>query len=264
MSTAASPQNSLALLLGPRQADIMRCIWSHGSATVRQLQQWLSEHNLAYNTIATLCIRLVEKGLLRRQGWGEAPHDDRTIVYVYTPLISEADFVRAAVTQQLADLLAGYPELRSCLAHDLQYAADSTYAASASQQGSDEHALVECASTVASLHSVAALLERAGAAERQTIAWEAKARHAQQEAKLASAHAERAEARAVECEAAARRATALAQAAEEESQAILQLVMLQHAVTRAAPEAPNTAGVCRVCRQPIPNLPVRRRNRTAR
>jgi DNA-binding MarR family transcriptional regulator len=64
----ADARDGLTLLLGPRQAEIMRLFWTHGQATLRELQQWLSkESNLAYTTIATLCARLVEKGLLRQQ-----------------------------------------------------------------------------------------------------------------------------------------------------------------------------------------------------
>lgn len=84
----------------------MRLFWDRGPATVRQLQCWLKDSDLAYTTIATLCTRLVEKGLLRQQvGVSDQP-DRRAAAYVYTPLIAEADFVRAAVAQQLDGLLA--------------------------------------------------------------------------------------------------------------------------------------------------------------
>ena len=32
----------LAASLGPRQVDVMRLLWAHGPATVRQLLTWLS------------------------------------------------------------------------------------------------------------------------------------------------------------------------------------------------------------------------------
>jgi predicted transcriptional regulator len=71
----------------------------------------LKESDLAYSTIATLCGRLVEKGLLRQRAGESDRRDRRTVSYVYTPRISEDEFVRTAVTQQLDRLLAHYPEL---------------------------------------------------------------------------------------------------------------------------------------------------------
>jgi predicted transcriptional regulator len=94
MTTPTAPPDGLTLLLGPRQADIMRLLWAHGLATLREIQQWLSEDStLAYTTIATLCARLVEKGLLH-QHIGVSDRPNRPVVaHVSTPLIAEADFV---------------------------------------------------------------------------------------------------------------------------------------------------------------------------
>jgi predicted transcriptional regulator len=58
----------LALLLGPREADIMRRLWSGGPATVREIHSHLTtDPPLAYTTIMTTCVRLWEKGLLERR-----------------------------------------------------------------------------------------------------------------------------------------------------------------------------------------------------
>ncbi len=57
----------LASLLGPRQADIMRLLWTRGPATVRQLLTWLiADPPIGYQTIMTVCLRLTERGLLER------------------------------------------------------------------------------------------------------------------------------------------------------------------------------------------------------
>jgi len=58
----------LALLLGPREADIMRLIWAYGSATVREIHSHLIRSgSISYNTVRTICERLRGKGLLERQ-----------------------------------------------------------------------------------------------------------------------------------------------------------------------------------------------------
>ena len=58
----------LALLLGPRQAEIMRLLWTRGPATVREIHTVLaSKATLAYTTVMSICVRLAEKGLLERR-----------------------------------------------------------------------------------------------------------------------------------------------------------------------------------------------------
>jgi Penicillinase repressor len=58
----------LASLLGPRQADVMRLLWTRGPATVRQMLTWLTaDPPIVYQTIMTICVRLTEKGLLERR-----------------------------------------------------------------------------------------------------------------------------------------------------------------------------------------------------
>src|SRR5262249_13013099 len=103
----------LALLLGPRQADIMRLLWSRGPATVRELHTYLmAKTPLAYTTVMSICLRLMEKGLLERR-YVTAPNDAARHwnAYVYTPRISEAEFTRAAVEQRIAPVLTHYPAL---------------------------------------------------------------------------------------------------------------------------------------------------------
>ena len=88
MTTPDDTHDALTLLLGPRQAEIMRLIWDHGSATLREVQQWLArDSNIAYTTIATLCARLVNKGLLHQQVGVPERHDRPVVAHVYMPLI---------------------------------------------------------------------------------------------------------------------------------------------------------------------------------
>src|SRR5689334_18881307 len=103
----------LALLLGPRQAEVMRLFWTYGAATVREIHGRLStEPALAYTTVMTICVRLREKGLLTREqidtGKRRAPSGD---AYRYTPTITEAAFTRSAVAARLEELRSHFPAL---------------------------------------------------------------------------------------------------------------------------------------------------------
>src|SRR6266545_6736210 len=94
----------LAPLLGRRQADVMRLIWTRGPATVRQLLTWLTaDPPISYQNIMTICVRLTEKGLLERR---LATNSDESArygqAYVYAPRVSEDEFMRTAVKQQSA------------------------------------------------------------------------------------------------------------------------------------------------------------------
>jgi predicted transcriptional regulator len=264
-------RDDLALLLAPRQAEVMRLFWSHGPATVREIRQRLASDDIpAYTTVATICVRLAERGLLQ-QRMEEAGCDNRQ-AYVYTPSISEADFVRMAVEQQLDGLLAHYPDLVCA------YVTPRVQRAGAGGPGGgmDDRAPesnVECQgdhdriemrnSKLETQNSelVAALTKRAEVAERQAAAWEGEARRAQQGEQIATARLERAEARAMQWEAAAHRATAQAQAAEEDASVVIRRVELQqHGATRSASEHYDPAGVCRVCNAPVADAPARRRD----
>jgi predicted transcriptional regulator len=264
-------RDGLTLLLGPRQADIMRLFWTHGQATMRQIQQWLTKDaDLAYTTVATLCVRMAEKGLLLQQRLEVVDQRGRHVVsYVYTPLISKDEFVRTAVTQQLDRLLAHYPGLvftyvtqhvqRGGAGEDVGDRATENKVGCQDEQDRIETQNSELRTQNSEL--VAALRERAAAAERQAATWEAQARRAQHQAKLATARLEQAEARAVQWEATARRATAQALVADEDADAIMRRVALQqHAATRSAPEWFDLAGVCRVCNQPVPDAPAPQRH----
>jgi predicted transcriptional regulator len=69
----------LALLLGPRQADIMRLLWMRGPATVREIHTWLIPSGpIAYTTVMTICVRLADKGLLEKQRLTAAEKGERS------------------------------------------------------------------------------------------------------------------------------------------------------------------------------------------
>src|SRR6266545_1102554 len=100
MSEPSSTRSVLTTLLGPRQAEIMQYLWLHGSATVRELHSWLTHaESLAYTSVMTTCVRLWEKGLLDRRQVTDADAAQRHgKAYVYTPRLTEVEFLRAATT----------------------------------------------------------------------------------------------------------------------------------------------------------------------
>ena len=82
------------LVVGPRGLDILRLLWKHGPATVRQLHTWLStEPPIAYNTLLTICVTLTTKGLLTRRAATELPGHP----YIYEPTIGPATFTHVMV-----------------------------------------------------------------------------------------------------------------------------------------------------------------------
>lgn len=109
----AAPQNGLALLLGPRQADVMDLFWMYGPATVREIHARLAvDPPLAYTTVMTICVRLTEKGLLERERIDGGGHSTPVgHPYRYAPAIGEEAFVRTAVAARLAEFQEHFPAL---------------------------------------------------------------------------------------------------------------------------------------------------------
>jgi predicted transcriptional regulator len=50
----------------PRQRQILSLLWQHGPSSVRELHGHMPE--LAYTTVLTMCVRLVDKGAARAVG----------------------------------------------------------------------------------------------------------------------------------------------------------------------------------------------------
>jgi predicted transcriptional regulator len=263
--------NGLALLLGPRQADIMAILWNYGPATAREVHARLAKDTaLAYTTITTICARLAELGLLRQQvepREGRSPH---TFPYRYTPAMSEAEFVRLEIGQQLDQLLVHYPTL--IREHVAQYGKPhGAPEAAEAHEGTDVGAILTSLASLRDaagqpvaptvLDTIAALVERTERAEHQSRVWETEANHARQQAHAAASRADVAEREAEEWKAEAHRAHQRALLAEEETAAALRRVQMQHyAKAEAVVEHYDPSGICRVCRRPAPYIPTRRRD----
>lgn len=88
--------------LGGLQFAIMQVLWSHGSASVAEVQRALEgDHPLAYSTIATVLGRLERKLIVTHRT------DGRT--FVYQPLLSEDQISSLFVTDLLDNVFGGSP-----------------------------------------------------------------------------------------------------------------------------------------------------------
>lgn len=82
--------------LGPFEQQLLRELWQHGSATVRELLADGTIHQ-AYTTVMTTVDRLYKKGLLDRVVEGRA--------FRYTPRQSAEDLQRVAAMDGIRQLL---------------------------------------------------------------------------------------------------------------------------------------------------------------
>ncbi len=96
-------KDGLVKVLGPLETEIMRILWQDERSTVKKVHRRLSqEREIAYTTVMTTMSRLAEKGVLNRHREG--------LAYVYSPAISEEDFVQLVVRQVLDGLLDDYSD----------------------------------------------------------------------------------------------------------------------------------------------------------
>jgi predicted transcriptional regulator len=80
---------------GELQAQLMSVLWRLGEATVEQVRTGLpSRYRSAYTTVQTVLNRLADRGLLERSRQGN--------VIVYSPRLSEAEYVHRSIESTLA------------------------------------------------------------------------------------------------------------------------------------------------------------------
>jgi predicted transcriptional regulator len=78
------------LMLGPREAEVLRLLWLYGPSTVRELLgRIVADPPLAYTTVMGVCVGLVEKGLLTRQRAVQRKRTSTATPYVYAAAIGE-------------------------------------------------------------------------------------------------------------------------------------------------------------------------------
>jgi len=234
----------LASLLGPRQADVMRLLWTRGPATVRQLLTWLTaDPPISYQNIMTICVRLTEKGLLERRLATNADESARYgQAYVYAPRVSEDEFMPSAVRQQSA---GSTPPLATV---GDQARVEQALAYLGTLHSGDDQRIDDVA-----LQRIAALLERAETAERAAATWEAKAHHAELQMQATERRALAAKARAEKAE---RRVETLLQ----EMNRPLKLERKPPVPFQTVIELRDPSGICRVCGKKAPPPSAARRD----
>ena len=80
---------------GELQQEVMRAVWDLGKARVEDVRGALPRSRRgAYTTVQTVLNRLAERGLLKRERAGN--------VIVYSPRISEGDYLARSVSRTLA------------------------------------------------------------------------------------------------------------------------------------------------------------------
>jgi predicted transcriptional regulator len=91
-------KDGLVKVLGPLETEIMQILWQEKRSTVKKVHRKLAQNrDIAYTTVMTTMGRLAEKGVLDRHREG--------LAYVYTPAISEEEFVTMVVHQVLDGLM---------------------------------------------------------------------------------------------------------------------------------------------------------------
>ncbi|NJN65416.1 MAG: BlaI/MecI/CopY family transcriptional regulator [Chloroflexaceae bacterium] len=97
-------KDGLVKVLGPLETEIMQTLWQDKRSTVKKVHRKLSQQrDIAYTTVMTTMGRLAEKGVLDRHREG--------LAYVYTPAISEEEFVSMVVHQVLDGLMDDYSDM---------------------------------------------------------------------------------------------------------------------------------------------------------
>lgn len=92
-------------LLGELEAPIMRLMWTHEAASVREILDALNSRGrrLAYTTVMTVMSRLAEKGLLSRERHGK--------MHIYRPTATQDGFLRQAAARRVSELVAEFGDI---------------------------------------------------------------------------------------------------------------------------------------------------------
>ena len=104
-------EDALTKLIHAGGAEILRLLWQRGPLKVGMIHRTIAARRpIAYTTIATQCYRLIEKGLVRREGDGSNKGD------LLIPVMTECELVAQRFSQMLNSIERDYPSvLRQCV-----------------------------------------------------------------------------------------------------------------------------------------------------
>ena len=87
--------------LGAAELEVLKALWDHGPATVRQVLNLLHKRGrqVAYTTVLTFLTRLEQKGYARSDRSGMA--------YVYRPAVSRENVTRSRLRTLIEQLYGG-------------------------------------------------------------------------------------------------------------------------------------------------------------
>jgi predicted transcriptional regulator len=85
-----------------RELDVMAVLWQHGSGTVSEVKDGLSDE-LAYTTVLTILRTLEEKGFVSHIAEGKA--------HRYLPAVSQDLAGKSALSRVLDKIFAGSPDM---------------------------------------------------------------------------------------------------------------------------------------------------------
>lgn len=94
----------LKKLLGSLELEVMSFMWQAGNATVQEATNAISHKKpIAYTTIMTIMVHLVDKGLLTRAKYGKR--------FRYKIVLSKQEFVRDSAKSRLHDLIGDFGDI---------------------------------------------------------------------------------------------------------------------------------------------------------
>jgi predicted transcriptional regulator len=87
--------------LGTAELEVLKALWDHGPATVRQVMNRLHQQRrqVAYTTVLTFLTRLEQKGYVKS--------DKSDVAYVYRPAVTRAKVTKSRLRSLIEQLYDG-------------------------------------------------------------------------------------------------------------------------------------------------------------
>ena len=92
-------------LLSPLESDILKVLWPNKRLRVKEIFSKLKRKNVAHSSVAVICDRLHDKGLLKRDI--EKTVKD-CVRYVYFPVQDKINFEKSIVERTVNSLIASF------------------------------------------------------------------------------------------------------------------------------------------------------------